>query len=189
MNKMIIGFVVAGVVLIVFSYWARSYRDTSSVPAVSSEYKNMDWSMYKKPTDAELKEKLSPAAYTVTQKEGTETPYTSPYTDSTEVGIYVDVVSGEPLFLSKDKYHSGTGWPSFVKPIRPDAVTYIEDKALGVERTEVRSRYADSHLGHVFTDGPVERGGKRYCMNGVALAFIPKEEMEKAGYGEYLREL
>ena len=143
------------------------------------------WETFVKPDDAKLKEILSPLAYEVTQEDGTERSRTSPYDKLYERGIYVDVVSGEPLFFSRDKYDSGTGWPSFVKPISDEAVTLHEDRKLFSVRTEVRSRYADSHLGHVFDDGPSDRGGKRYCMNGVALRFIPEAEMKGTAY-EYL---
>jgi methionine-R-sulfoxide reductase len=122
----------------------------------------------------------------VTQKEGTERPFQNEYNNEHRDGIFVDVVSGEPLFSSKDKYDSGTGWPSFVAPISKEAVTEHEDKGFFSSRTEVRSKFADSHLGHVFTDGPKERGGLRYCMNSAALRFIPKEDFEKEGYTEYL---
>lgn len=141
---------------------------------------------YQKPDEATLRAKLSPLAYEVTQEEGTERAGTSEYDKLYEPGIYVDVLSGEPLFSSRDKYDSGTGWPSFTKPIDASMVTLHEDKSLFSTRTEVRSRYADSHLGHVFGDGPTESGGQRYCMNGVALRFIPLADMEAAGYGEWI---
>ncbi len=144
------------------------------------------WSTFVKPAEEELRAQLTPLQYKVTQEEGTELSYNNVYYDNAAEGIYVDIVSGEPLFSSRDKYDSGTGWPSFVQPITPDAVTLHEEEGLLLARTEVRSRYADSHLGHLFTDGPTDRGGKRYCMNSAALRFIPKEEMEQAGYGEYL---
>jgi peptide methionine sulfoxide reductase msrA/msrB len=129
---------------------------------------------------------LTPLQYKVTQEEGTERPFDNEYHDTKKAGIYVDIVSGEPLFLSVDKYDSGTGWPSFVKPISQDFITLHEDKKLFTTRTEVRSKVADSHLGHVFTDGPQDRGGMRYCMNSAALLFIPLEIMEEKGYGEYI---
>ncbi len=136
------------------------------------------------PKDDQLK-KLSPTQYTVTQEKGTEAPFQNEYYDNKEVGIYVDIISGEPLYLSSDKYDSGTGWPSFTKPIREDAVTLHEDTELSTTRTEVRSKIADSHLGHVFDDGPKDKGGKRYCMNSAAMRFIPFADMEKEGYGEF----
>ena len=142
---------------------------------------------YTKPKAEELRQQLTPLQYQVTQEEGTEPPFENEYHDTKEPGIYVDVVSGEPLFLSSDKYDSGTGWPSFTKPINPDAVTERTDRSLWQTRTEVRSAHADSHLGHVFSDGPPEAGGQRYCMNSAALRFIPKDQMEAEGYGEYIQ--
>lgn len=156
-------------------------------PQNDSMVKAPSWKNFVKPPDSELKKILTPLQYSVTQKEGTETPYDNVYFDNKREGIYVDIVSGEPLFSSKDKYDSGTGWPSFVKPISVNAITEKIDNALFTTRTEIRSRIADSHLGHVFDDGPQDRGGKRYCMNSAAMKFIPKADMEKLGYGEYLR--
>lgn len=147
---------------------------------------NTSWESFKKPDDETLQKMLTKEQYEVTQHEGTERPFANEYHDVKERGIYVDIVSGEPLFLSVDKYDSQTGWPSFVKPIVQDAVTLHEDKKLFSTRTEVRSRIADSHLGHVFSDGPQERGGMRYCMNSAALRFIREADMEKSGYGAYL---
>lgn len=147
------------------------------------------WENFVKPSEAELREQLSPLAYKVTQEDGTEPAGSHPYDKNYERGIYVDVVSGEPLFSSRDKYDSGTGWPSFVAPITETAVTLHEDRKFFVTRTEVRSAIADSHLGHVFTDGPKDRGGMRYCMNGVALRFVPESAMEAAGYGSFLGSL
>jgi peptide methionine sulfoxide reductase msrA/msrB len=156
---------------------------TREVQVGSSASKEGSWTGYVKPEDATLRTQLTPLQYTVTQEDGTEPPFNNPYDKVYDEGIYVDVVSGEPLFSSRDKYDSGTGWPSFVQPITDDAVTLHEDKRLFMTRTEVRSRYADSHLGHVFTDGPADRGGLRYCMNSAALRFIPLEAMEREGYG------
>ncbi len=137
-------------------------------------------------SEDELRKRLTPLQYTVTQEDGTEPAFANEYWDNHEPGIYVDVVSGEPLFLSVHKYDSGTGWPSFTQPITPEAVTEHTDRSLWMTRTEVRSVQADSHLGHVFPDGPAEAGGLRYCMNSAALRFIPEAEMDAAGYGEYL---
>ncbi len=134
----------------------------------------------------DLKQKLSPMAYAVTQKNATERPFTGTYDDFYEKGIYVDVVSGEPLFASTDKYDAGCGWPSFSQPIDSADIQKKDDFSLIQPRVEVRSKEADSHLGHVFTDGPVEKGGLRYCINSAALKFIPYEEMEAQGYKEYL---
>ncbi len=144
-------------------------------------------SPYIKPSEDALRKILPPLAYNITQQNATEIPYSNEYVKKYEAGIYVDIVSGEPLFSSSDKYDSGTGWPSFVKPITPDAITSKIDKELGIERIEVRSKYADSHLGHIFDDGPADRGGKRYCINGFALRFVAKDQMVASGYGEYLK--
>ncbi len=135
---------------------------------------------------ADLVKRLDPLAFAVTQRSETERPGSSPLDKNFEPGIYVDVVSGQPLFSSSDKYDSGSGWPSFVRPIAADSITTIADKSLGVDRIEVRSAQADSHLGHVFPDGPLDRGGLRYCMNGAALKFIPLKDMAAAGYGAYI---
>lgn len=129
---------------------------------------------------------LNPEQYRVTQESGTERPGTGEYLSNKAPGIYVDIVSGEPLFASADKYESGCGWPSFTKPIEPAHVTELRDASLGMVRTEVRSKHGDSHLGHVFPDGPRDRGGLRYCINSASLRFVPREDMEAEGYGEYL---
>ena len=142
---------------------------------------------YKK--DREAITKLTAEQYRVTQKSGTEPPGSGEYLHNKEPGIYVDVVSGEPLFASTDKYDSGSGWPSFTRPIEPANVNELEDGAHGITRTEVRSTHADSHLGHVFPDGPRDRGGLRYCINSAALRFIHRDDMEAAGYGAYLNQV
>jgi peptide methionine sulfoxide reductase msrA/msrB len=142
-------------------------------------------SSYTRPSDEELKKRLTPLQYKVTQQDGTERPFQNEYWDNKEAGIYVDIVSGEPLFSSLDKYRSGTGWPSFTKPLESDNIVKKEDRSLFTVRTEVRSKHADSHLGHVFDDGP-EPTGLRYCMNSASLRFIPVRDLEKEGYGEYL---
>ena len=129
---------------------------------------------------------LSDEEYHVTQRSGTERPGTGKYLGNKEPGIYVDIVSGEPLFASSSKYESGCGWPSFVKPIEPEHVVEIEDRSHGMIRTEVRSKHGDSHLGHVFPDGPRDRGGLRYCINSAALRFVHRDEMHAEGYGDYV---
>lgn len=140
-------------------------------------------------TKQELRERIGDLSYEVTQNAATEHAFTGVYDDFFEEGIYVDIVSGEPLFLSKDKYNSGCGWPAFTKPIAKKAVKEKMDLSHFMVRREVRSAGADSHLGHVFPDGPIDKGGLRYCINSAALRFIPKADMEQEGYGEYLKEL
>jgi peptide-methionine (R)-S-oxide reductase len=136
--------------------------------------------------NADVISKLSPEQYRVTQESGTERPGTGEYLDNKEPGIYVDIVSGEPLFASSDKFESGCGWPSFTKPIEPANINELNDTTHGMMRTEVRSLHADSHLGHVFPDGPKDRGGLRYCINSASLRFIQRNDMETEGYGAYL---
>jgi methionine-R-sulfoxide reductase len=141
---------------------------------------------FKKPNDSELKQRLTPMQYKVTQHEGTEPPFQNEFWDNHEPGIYVDVVSGEPLFSSLDKFESGTGWPSFTRPLAPENIKTKTDRHLFMTRTEVRSAHADSHLGHVFDDGP-KPTGLRYCMNSASMRFIPASKLAAEGYGEYAR--
>ena len=148
----------------------------------------IDEDKYKKPSDEELKDKLSDTQYNVALKNDTERAFSNEYWDNFEKGIYVDITSGEPLFSSTDKFSSGCGWPSFSKPISKDLINYLEDNSFNMHRTEVRSRSADIHLGHVFNDGPKESGGLRYCINSASLRFIPYEKMDEEGYG-YLKGL
>ena len=140
---------------------------------------------FRKPSDGELKQRLTPTQYQVTQHEGTERPFQNEYWDNHAAGIYVDIVSGEPLFSSLDKFDSGTGWPSFTQPLVPENVTTKTDRSLFMTRTEVRSKNADSHLGHLFDDGP-QPTGLRYCMNSASLRFIPVSKLVEEGYGEFL---
>jgi peptide-methionine (R)-S-oxide reductase len=139
--------------------------------------------------DSEAISKLSPEQFRVTQKDETEAPGTGEYLHNKEPGIYVDIVSGEPLFASSDKFDSGSGWPSFTKPIEPANVKELQDTTHGMVRTEVRSAHADSHLGHMFPDGPRDRGGLRYCINSASLRFIHRDDMEAEGYGAYLNQV
>ena len=147
---------------------------------------NIDTQKYVRPSEAEIKANLTDEQYYVTQQNGTERPFSHEYDHQFERGIYVDIVSGEPLFSSSDKYDSGCGWPAFSKPIDTAVINELFDDSHGMRRTEVRSRVGDSHLGHVFNDGLPELGGMRYCINGASLRFIPVNEMEQDGYGDLI---
>jgi methionine-R-sulfoxide reductase len=151
-----------------------------------STYQPTNMSDFKKPSADELKKKLTPEQFAVTQQSATEPAFRNEFWDNHKPGIYVDIVSGKPLFSSLDKFDSGCGWPSFTAPLNQTDVVEHTDNSYGMSRTEVRSALADSHLGHVFPDGPADKGGLRYCINSASLKFIPVEEMEKAGYGQYL---
>jgi len=155
-------------------------------PADNLTYQSTNMSDFKKPSAADLKKKLTAEQFAVTQQSATEPAFHNEFWDNHKPGIYVDIVSGKPLFSSLDKFDSGCGWPSFTAPMNGTDVVEHTDNSYGMERTEVRSTVADSHLGHVFDDGPEDKGGLRYCINSASLKFIPVEDMEKAGYGQYL---
>lgn len=157
-----------------------------SKPVESSSLQMADATSFVKPSKQELKKRLTPLQYDVTQNEATERPFQNEYWDNKKPGIYVDIVSGEPLFSSTDKFKSGTGWPSFTKPIDGVKITEKKDNLLFYTRIELRSKLADSHLGHVFDDGPAPTG-KRYCINSASLRFIPKEKLAEEGYGKYVK--
>ncbi len=182
-------FLLAAVTATVIFVYPRLFPPAAAEarPAEQQDIKRMDPSQFQKPSEAELRETLTELQYDVTQEEGTEPPFHNEYWDNKADGIYVDIVSGAPLFSSKDKYKSGTGWPSFTRPLEPEEIVEKEDYKLFAKRIEIRSKASDSHLGHVFDDGPAPTG-KRYCMNSAALRFVPKEKLEALGYGEYRKE-
>jgi methionine-R-sulfoxide reductase len=181
---------IGGTMLVVAAFFGARLYITRGQPADDStvstnQYQSMDASNFKKPDAAELKKKLTPEQFAVTQKSATEPPFDNEYWDKHDAGIYVDVVSGQPLFSSLDKFDSGCGWPSFTQPLTSTDVVERTDDSYGMERTEVRSTMADSHLGHVFDDGPGPTH-LRYCINSASLRFIPLNKMEAEGYGKYL---
>ena len=173
--------------ILIFLNRARAQKPDEIVPPASSMTTPSSTNQTStKPSPEELKKKLTPEQFHVTQQCGTEPPFRNEYWDNHRAGIYVDVVSGEPLFTSLDKFDSGSGWPSFTKPIEKDKVAQKSDRAFGMDRNEVRGSKSDSHLGHVFDDGPADKGGQRYCINSASLRFIPVEKLKEEGYGQYL---
>ena len=176
---------IGALVLLALAFAAR-VRHGHTQPAEISTFEPQSMKDFKKPDAAELKKKLSSEQFNVTQQCGTEPAFRNAYWDNHKPGIYVDVVSGEPLFSSLDKFDSGTGWPSFTQPVKGAEIAEKKDSTFGMVRTEVRSKVADSHLGHVFDDGPADKGGLRYCINSASLKFIPVEQMNQAGYGPHL---
>jgi methionine-R-sulfoxide reductase len=178
---------VALIAVMIFLNRARGQAPSASpAPSTSMTTPSSTDQSSPKPSSDDLKKKLTPEQYRVTQQCGTEPPFRNEYWDNHKAGIYVDLVSGEPLFTSLDKFDSGSGWPSFTKPIDKNNVSEKSDRAFGMERTEVRSSKGDSHLGHVFDDGPTDKGGLRYCINSASLRFIPVEKLKEEGYGQYL---
>lgn len=185
-NVMILIIILAAGLCVSGPYVSGADLPQKAKKGVASAEPAKDWRRFVKPKEEEVRKRLTPLQYKVTQKDGTEPAFNNEYWDNKREGIYVDIVSGEPLFSSTDKYDSGTGWPSFTRPLEAGNIVEKPDRSLFMTRTEVRSKHGDSHLGHVFDDGP-KPSGLRYCMNSASLRFIPKEDLEKEGYGAYLK--